>query len=122
MSCTNLVHRAFQDTPVAVCVWWEDATVFGDGSGGAFPRELAFGEMGVMGVSLGHASGRGDDSARAFSGESSCLSDGIAGWEPLSCTRASDREMACDACCWCAFVCFVSCHVWSTCGRRSRWA
>ena len=82
------MNGAFQETPVAVCVWWEEETVFGDGSGGAFPSELALGEMCVMCVALGNASGRGDDASGTFPGGLAFLGEGISGWEPLSCTSS----------------------------------
>jgi hypothetical protein len=119
MSFTKLVYHVFQETPVAVFVLWEEETVFADGSGGAFPRELALWEMFVLCVSLGNASGRGDASAGTFPGGLAFLGEGSSVWEPLSCTSSSYSAIACDACCWCAFVCFFSCHVWSKCGRLS---
>ena len=107
---------------MAVFGLWEEGTVFGDGSEGAFPRELACWEMWVMCVSLGNASGRGDDASGTFTGGLACLGKRSSGWEPLECTRSSYSEMACNACCGCAFVGCFSCHVWRTCGRLSRCA
>lgn len=91
--------------------------MFGDGAGGAFPRELAWWVMGVMYASLGHASGRGNNASGTFSKGLACLGEGISVWEPRSCLRSSSHERACDAHCGGAFVGCFSSHVWSTGGR-----
>jgi len=97
----------------------EEETALGDGYSGAFPAELVFGEALV---SLGHASGRCDDPSSAFSGGSSFVSAGTSLWESLQRISSSYSETACDACGCCAWICFLSCHVWRKRGRLSVYA